>query len=217
MGNFEIGSRQPVRGHGVTGRVWLGPVVWLACLAPLLWLAWGLAQDRLGANPIEVFTRSTGEWALRLLLLTLAVTPLRRLTGWKWPQRLRRLLGLYAFFYATVHLVSYLWLDQFFDWGEIGRDILKRPFITAGMSAWLLLLPLALTSTRGMMRRLGGRWKRLHRLVYVVAVLAVLHFFWLVKLDVRPPLVYATLLAVLYLLRLRPVRWPGVQRRQENS
>ncbi len=201
--------------RGVNRFVWIRLAVWLACLAPLLWLAWGLARDRLGANPIEVFTRSTGEWALRLLLVTLAVTPLRRLTGWRWPQRLRRLLGLYAFFYATVHLASYLWLDQFFAWAEIGRDILKRPFITAGMSAWLLLLPLALTSTRGMMRRLGGRWKRLHRLVHVAAALAVLHFFWLVKLDVRPPLVYALLLGLLLLAR---VRWrPVAVGRQHDS
>ncbi|MFN2337871.1 MAG: sulfite oxidase heme-binding subunit YedZ, partial [Gammaproteobacteria bacterium] len=171
-------------------RPWLKPVLFAACLLPLaqwLWLGW---QQQLGANPIEYITHGTGDWTLRLLLLTLLMTPLKRGFGWGWPLRVRRMLGLFAFFYATLHLSTYLWLDQFFDWGEIGRDILERPFITLGMTGYVLLLPLALTSTQAMMKRLGRNWKKLHRLVYVVATLGVLHFWWLVKADVREPLLY---------------------------
>jgi sulfoxide reductase heme-binding subunit YedZ len=188
-----------VRHHGLRA---LKPLLFLACLLPLvywLWLGW---QERLGANPIEFITHGSGDWTLRLLLLTLLMTPLKRGFGWGWPLRVRRMLGLFAFFYATLHLFTYLWLDQFFDWGEIGRDILERPFITLGMTAYVLLLPLALTSTRGMMKRLGRRWKSLHRLVYAVATLGVLHFWWLVKADVREPLFYAALLVILLLARL---------------
>jgi sulfoxide reductase heme-binding subunit YedZ len=187
---------------------WIKPSVFLLCLLPLTWLAFALLTDRLGANPIEALTRETGEWALRLLLITLCMTPLRRATGQAWPLRIRRMLGLFAFFYACVHLSTYLWLDQFFDWGEIGRDILKRPFITVGMLAFTLLLPLAATSNRAMIRRLGRNWVRLHQLVYVIAALAVLHFWWMVKADVREPLVYAVLFLCLMLLR-----WPPLARR----
>jgi len=178
------------------------PAVFLLCLSPLLWLVYGLLSDALGANPIEVFTRSVGEWGLRFLLLTLAMTPLRRLLGQGWPLRYRRMLGLFSFFYVSVHLLSYLWLDQFFDWGEIFIDITKRPFITIGMSAFVLLVPLALTSNRYAIKRLGRRWKKLHRLVYVVAICAVLHYFWLVKADLFWPSVYAAILSLLFLLRL---------------
>ena len=168
------------------------------CLLPLAHYAFALWQDALGANPIEAFTRGLGDWALRFLLITLAVTPLRRATGWAWLVRLRRMLGLYAFFYASLHLVAYLWLDQFFDWAEIGRDILKRPFITVGMATFLLLAPLAATSTNAMIRRLGGRrWQSLHRLVYPAALLAVLHFTWMVKVDVREPALYGVIAAAL--------------------
>jgi sulfoxide reductase heme-binding subunit YedZ len=179
----------------------LRPALFLICLLPLaqwLWLGW---QQQLSANPIEYITHGTGDWTLRLLLLTLLMTPLKRGFGWSWPLRMRRMLGLFAFFYASLHLSTYLWLDQFFDWREIGLDILERPFITVGMLAYVLLLPLALTSTNTMMRRLGRNWKKLHRLVYVVATLGVLHFWWLVKADVREPLLYAALLGILFLAR----------------
>lgn len=173
------------------------PIVFVLCLLPLASLIWGLVTGRLGANPIEALTHGTGEWALRLLLVTLAMTPLARLGGRSWPMGLRRMLGLFAFFYAALHLMTYLWLDQFFRWGEIVTDVTDRPFIAAGMSAFFLLVPLAATSTRGMMRRLGRRWKPLHRLVYLSVALAVLHFVWLVKADQLRPLVYAAILAAL--------------------
>lgn len=166
----------------------------LAPAAVLFWRAW---HDGLGADPVAALTHGTGEWALRLLLLGLAMTPLRQLTKQSWPIRFRRLIGLYAFFYASLHLAVYLLLDLGSYWSQIGADILKRPFITVGFAAWLLLLPLALTSTQAMMRRLKKNWQRLHRLVYAIAVLAVLHFWWLVKSDIREPLAYAAVLAVL--------------------
>jgi sulfoxide reductase heme-binding subunit YedZ len=188
---------------GRTAFVWLWRGTWLACLLPLAWLAFGVYADRLGANPIEYLTRATGDWTLRLLLATLAVTPLRQLTGWHGLVRLRRMLGLYAFFYASLHLTTYLWLDQFFDWPEIVRDIAKRPFVTLGFAAFVLMLPLAATSTDAMMRRLGGRnWLRLHRTVYAVAVLGVAHYWWLVKKDLTEPVAYAALLGLLFALRL---------------
>lgn len=180
----------------------LKPALFIACLLPLAWmllLAW---QDALGANPIEEITHRTGDWTLRLLLMTLAVTPLRRLTGWSWVIRLRRMLGLFAFFYALLHLVTYLWLDQFFLWAEILHDVIKRPFITVGFAAFVILAALAATSTNAMMRRLGRRWTQLHRAVYVAAILGVLHFWWLVKADLREPAVYAAVLALLLGLRV---------------
>jgi sulfoxide reductase heme-binding subunit YedZ len=178
-------------------------LVFAASLAPLVYLSLGAWQGSLGANPIEAITRSTGVWTLRFLLITLAVTPLRRLTGWNDVVRLRRMLGLFAFFYGSLHLTTYVWLDQFFDWAAIAKDVVKRPFITAGFSAYVLLVPLAITSTAGMIRRLGGRnWRRLHRLAYVAAALGVVHYWWLVKLDTRPPRNYAVLLAGLLLVRL---------------
>ncbi len=162
----------------------LKPVVFIVCLLPLMVLGWQLYTDLLGANPIDEVADSTGEWALRFLLITLLATPLKRLFGWTWTIRIRRMLGLYAFFYASLHLFTYLWLDQFFDWGEIWLDILERPFITVGMFAFILLIPLVLTSNRFMVRRLGIKWKRLHQLAYVIPCLGVLHFWWLVKADV---------------------------------
>ncbi len=196
---------------------WLKTALFVACLFPLARLLVLGMTHGLGANPIEFITRSTGTWTLVGLLLTLAITPLRRLTGMNWLLRLRRMLGLYAFFYACLHLTTYLWLDQFFDAAAILRDIAKRPFITVGFSAWLLLLPLAVTSTNAMMKRLGRRWGLLHRAVYLIAPLAVVHYWWLVKKDVTQPALYATVLAVLlgYRLwnwarsRLRE-RWPAV-------
>ncbi|RCX33199.1 sulfoxide reductase heme-binding subunit YedZ [Thioalbus denitrificans] len=182
---------------------WLKPAVFALCLLPLALLAWRAVSGGLGANPIEAFIRHNGDWALRLLLLTLAVTPLRRLTGWTWPLRVRRMIGLFAFFYATLHLLGYVGLDQFFDWPAIGADILKRPYITIGMSAFALLVPLAATSTDAMLRRLGGRrWQRLHRLAYLAAGAGVLHFLWLVKADLREPLLYAAILLLLLGFRL---------------
>jgi sulfoxide reductase heme-binding subunit YedZ len=171
-------------------------------LWPLALLAHGAFTDTLGADPVAALTHGTGDWALRLLLLSLAMTPLRRLLGQPWPIRFRRLVGLYAFFYACLHLSIYLVLDLGGYWTQIFEDIAKRPYITVGFGAWLLLLPLALTSTRGWIRRLGRRWGQLHRLVYVAGGLAVLHFLWLVKSDLREPLVYAAVLALLLGLRL---------------
>lgn len=183
-------------------RPWLKPLVCLAALFPLARLFALALGPGLGANPVEFVTHSTGTWALVWLLATLAITPLTRLTGSGEFMRLRRMLGLFAFFYASLHLLTYLWWDQFFDWREIARDVVKRPFITAGATAYVLMLPLALTSTQGMMRRLGRRWQRLHRLVYAVAIAAVLHYLWLVKKDLTQPLVYTLVLAFLLAVRL---------------
>jgi sulfoxide reductase heme-binding subunit YedZ len=179
------------------------PLVFVAAIGPLAYLSLGAWQRTLGANPIETITRSTGLWTLRFMLITLAVTPLRRLTGWNGVISLRRMLGLFAFFYGSLHLLTYVWLDQFFDWAAIVKDVAKRPFITAGFSAYVLLVPLAITSTAGMIRRLGGRtWRRLHRLAYVTAALGVVHYWWLVKADIRPPRNYGLVLAALLLVRL---------------
>ncbi|MBC7204888.1 MAG: sulfoxide reductase heme-binding subunit YedZ [Methyloversatilis sp.] len=190
---------------------WIWRMLWAACLLPLVWLTVGGLRDALGANPIETITRATGDWTLRLLLLTLAVTPLRQLTGWHWLVRLRRTLGLYAFFYGCLHLATYVWLDQFFDWPGIVADIAKRPFVTLGFAAFVLMLPLAVTSTNGMIRRLGGRnWQRLHRAAYAVGVLGVAHYWWLVKKDLTEPIAYAFVLATLFALRL----WHGHRMRR---
>ena len=178
------------------------PAVFVLCLVPLIVLVIEAFAGDLGANPIETITHATGEWTLRLLLVTLAVTPLRRLSGWAWPLRLRRMLGLFTFFYALLHLLTYVWFDKFFMWGEMAHDIAKRPFITVGMAAFVLLVPLAATSTNAMMRRLGRRWKTLHRAVYVIGILGVVHYLWLVKADIRQPLIYAGLLALLLGFRL---------------
>jgi len=182
---------------------WVRRIACIAALVPLARLAVGAFAGTLGANPIEVITRATGEWTLILLLVTLAVTPARRLTGLNWLLRLRRMLGLTAFFYACLHLVTYLWLDQFFDLAAIVKDIVKRPFITAGFTAFLLLLPLAITSTDAMVRRLGGRrWLALHRLAYLATAIGVLHYWWLVKADVSEPFYYAVILALLLAARV---------------
>ncbi|GAA5161175.1 protein-methionine-sulfoxide reductase heme-binding subunit MsrQ [Viridibacterium curvum] len=173
-------------------------LLFVVCLIPVSLLAWRFWHDDLGANPIEYITRATGEWTLRFLLITLTVTPFRRFTNLNWVLRLRRMLGLYAFFYCCLHLTTYLWLDQFFDWRSIFADIMKRPFITIGFAAFVGMLPLAITSTNAMIKRLGGkRWLWLHRLVYPVAVAGVIHFWWLVKRDIREPLLYAVILGLL--------------------
>jgi sulfoxide reductase heme-binding subunit YedZ len=153
-------------------------------------------------NPVETVTRATGSWTLLFLLITLGVTPLRKIAGWHWLIKLRRMLGLFAFFYACLHFTTYLVLDQFFDLHEILKDIAKRPFITAGFTSFALLIPLALTSTNAMIRRLGNRWQKLHRLVYLTAVGGVIHFLWLVKADTRRPSLYGAALTLLLALRV---------------
>ena len=186
------------------GALLRNPRAWVAllCLLPLLRLVGLGFSGELGANPIEFITRSTGTWTLVGLLVTLSVTPLRRLTGRADLVRYRRMLGLFAFFYACLHFVTYVWLDQFFDPAAIARDIVKRPFITVGFTAFVLLLPLAMTSTHAMMRRLGRHWQQLHRLIYVIALLGVIHFMWLVKKDLTEPLIFGAMLALLLALRL---------------
>lgn len=171
--------------------------VFVLCLMPLAWLAYALLTNQLGANPIEVVTRRLGEWGLQLLLVTLCMTPLKDLLQQPWPIQLRRMLGLFSFFYLVLHLFSYLWLDQFFDWFEIWTDIKDRPFITVGMLSMLGLLALALTSNKWSQRKLKRNWRRLHFLVYPITILAVLHFFWLVKLDWLRPVIFAACLALL--------------------
>jgi len=161
-------------------------------------------RDELGANPIEKITHVTGFWTLTFLLITLAATPLRKLSGWNWPIRLRRMLGLFAFFYACLHFLSYLVLDQFFDWAAISKDILKRPYITIGFAAFVLLIPLTITSTSAWIRKLGGkRWRLLHSLIYPISIFGVIHFAWLVKKDLNQPLLFGTLLLLLLLARLK--------------
>lgn len=161
-------------------------------------------SNRLGANPVEFVTRSTGTWTLVFLCMTLAVTPLRRLSGWNSVQRFRRMLGLYSFFYGVLHLLTYVWFDQWFDPVEIARDIVKRPFVTVGFLAFVLMLPLALTSTQAAMRRLGRRWGQLHRLVYAVAIAAILHYWWHKggKNDYDAPLIYGAIIAALFAVRM---------------
>ena len=192
---------------------YLKPPLFALCLMPLAWYARGLQGDTLGANPIEAVTRGLGTWALNFLLITLSVTPLRKMSGWAWLIRLRRMLGLFTFFYAALHLTTYLWFDQFFDWWAIGKDILKRPFITIGMVSFLLLLPLAATSNNYSIRRLGGkRWRELHRAVYAIALLAVLHYAWMVKADLTQPLIYGALVTALLGLR---AYWLVLEKRRQ--
>lgn len=185
----------------------LKAAVWLVGLGPLFWMGVRFAADDLGANPIEAILLWAGRWTLILLLTGLSVTPVRRVTGWNQIIKVRRLLGLFAFFYASLHLLIYLGLDQGFAWTFILEDVVERPFITSGFAALLLLVPLALTSTKGWIRRLGKGWRRLHRLVYLAASLGVLHFYWKVKADTFWPLLSALFLAGLFLARLPWGRW----------
>ena len=184
-------------------------------LLPLLRLIALGFQDRLSANPIEFITRATGDWTLYFLCLTLAVTPLRRLTGLNALIRFRRMLGLFTFFYASLHFLTFIWFDHFFDLAEMTRDVLKRPFIAMGFSAFMLLVPLALTSNDFMLRKLGRRWSLLHRLIYLVAILAVLHFWWMRagKHNFAEPLVMGAVVAALLGLRLIWLRWDFLRRR----
>ena len=177
-------------------------IIFILCLLPLSWFIYGVFTEQLGANPIEVVTRGLGEWGLQFLLATLCMTPLKDLVKRPWPIQLRRMLGLFSFFYLVLHLSSYLWLDQFFDWAEIWIDIKKRPFITVGVLSLLGLVPLALTSNKWSQRKLGRKWRRLHFLIYPIAILAVVHFFMLVKLDLLCPSIFAAILALLLGYRL---------------
>jgi len=195
---------------------WIKVVLFLTCLVPLTWLLWKFfgATPRdmttwgigLGANPIEAITHETGDWTLRFLLITLAITPLRKLLQVPSLIKFRRMLGLFAFFYGCLHFTTYLWLDKFFNWHEMWADIAKRKFITIGFLAFILLIPLAITSTSGWIRRLGGkRWQALHRLIYASAIAGVIHYIWLVKADIRKPLIYGGILAIL--LGYRAIVW----------
>ena len=177
-------------------------LVFVLCLLPLANIVYDGLTGGLEAEPVKDITHRTGWWVLTLLMLTLSVTPLRRLTGWNQIVKVRKTLGNFAFFYACLHLLIYFGLDQAFSFAYIGEDIAKRPYITVGFTAWLLLVPLAVTSTKGWIRRLGKRWQTLHRLIYLCAALGVLHFYWLVKADTREPLLFAAILAVLLAFRL---------------
>jgi methionine sulfoxide reductase heme-binding subunit len=189
--------------------------IFLAALIPLLRLAWKALHGSLGANPIEVITHSTGDWTLIFVLATLSVTPLRRLTRQYWLIGIRRMVGLFAFFYGTLHFLTYIWLDKFFDIHEMIKDIVKRPFITVGFSAFVLMIPLAATSTAWSIRRLGGKnWQRLHRLIYLTGILGVVHYIWLVKADKRKPYEYGVMLTVLLLYRVAV--WWSEKRKQRG-
>jgi sulfoxide reductase heme-binding subunit YedZ len=190
--------------------------VLLLALLPLANLIMKGVLADLGANPIEKITHSTGYWTLTFLLITLTVTPLRKLLGWSWLMRLRRLLGLLAFFYASLHFLTYLVLDSFFDWASITKDIVKRPYITVGFLAFVLLIPLAITSSNKMMGKLGGkRWRLLHRLIYPIAIAGVLHYCWLVKKDLTKPLIFAALLTLLLAIRL--IYWAASLSKKRNK
>ena len=192
------------------GRIALKVGAWAVCLLPIAWLVQRALTGDLSANPISFVTNWLGDWTLRILLASLAMTPLRILFGWSWPISLRRLLGLFALFYAAMHFGVWLALDHFFDWPQMGADIVKRPYITVGMAALVLMIPLALTSTTGAIKRLGGKnWQRLHRLAYVIGVCAVLHYLWLAKKANPDPYYYA--LALIVLLAVRG--WGWVRRR----
>jgi len=176
--------------------------LFIVALIPLIRLIWLGINDDLTANPVEFIERSTGTWALAILLITLGMTPIRLLTGAVWQIQLRRMMGLFMFFYACLHFLTYLWLDQWFAWTDIAKDIAKHPYVLVGFSAFVLATPLAITSNKAMMQRLRERWKKLHQLVYIVAILGVVHFWWLVKKDIREPLIYAAVLAVLLGIRI---------------
>jgi sulfoxide reductase heme-binding subunit YedZ len=189
--------------HALLNSKWSKPVVFLLCVVPLAALGWRALHGELTANPIEFITHATGDWTLRFLIITLCVTPFRKILHLPELIRFRRMLGLFAFFYACLHFTTYIWLDKFFDLSEMWKDIAKRKYITVGFTAFLLLIPLAITSTAGWIRRLGGkRWQQLHRIIYLSAALGVIHYYWLVKSAVIRPLTYGAIVAVLLLWRL---------------
>jgi sulfoxide reductase heme-binding subunit YedZ len=180
----------------------LKPVVFLACLGPVALLTWNAFNGGLSPNPIDDITDTTGDWTLRFLLITLSITPFRRITGWNSLVRFRRMLGLFAYFHGFLHFTTYIWLDHYFDVRTMVEDVVKRPYITVGFTGFVLMLPLAVTSTKKWIGRLGGkRWQRVHRLIYVTATAGVVHYLWLVKLDIRRPLAYGAILAVLLAFR----------------
>ncbi|MGV3743479.1 MAG: sulfite oxidase heme-binding subunit YedZ [Burkholderiaceae bacterium] len=190
-------------------------LVFLLAMLPFVRLVVAIVNDDLGANPVEFITRNTGDWTLYFLCITLAVTPLRRLIQWQWLLRLRRMLGLFAFFYAALHFTAFLWFDHFFDLAEMWKDVVKRPFITVGFLAFVLLIPLAATSTNGMVKRLGAkRWQALHRAIYLIAPLGILHFWWMKagKNDFAEPILFGIIVAVLLLMR---VYWRFMQKRNQ--
>lgn len=189
----------------------------ILALLPLAWLVWLGVNDDLGANPVEFVIRSLGTWTLVGLLVTLSVTPIRLITGIKWPLQLRRMMGLFVFFYVCLHLLAYAGLDQWFDWNAIGKDIVKHPYILVGFSAFLLLIPLAATSNQAMIRKLRQHWQTLHRLVYLIAILGVTHYWWLVKKDIREPLIYALVLLVLLGIRIYYRRPASMGRMQPKA
>lgn len=197
------------------------PFVFLLCLSPIFWLIYGVFNGLLGANPIETILRDLGDWTLRFILLGLAISTVRRMMGWAWVMRYRRMIGLFAFFYAVMHLSVYIGVDHFFDWPTIWKDIVKRPYITIGMTCLLLLIPLAVTSPKVMVRKLGGaRWKKLHKLIYLISILGVIHFLLLVKADIREPMIYGAILAVLLgerLYRKMPTNSLGSRRIQPSK
>jgi sulfoxide reductase heme-binding subunit YedZ len=189
--------------HALLNSKWSKPVVFLICLVPLAALGWRALHGELTANPIEFITHATGDWTLRFLIITLCVTPFRKILHLPELIRFRRMLGLFAFFYACLHFTTYIWLDKFFDLSEMWKDIAKRKYITVGFTAFLLLIPLAITSTTGWIRSLGGKcWQQLHRLIYFSAALGVIHYYWLVKSAIIRPLTYGAVVAVLLLWRL---------------
>jgi len=195
----------------------LKPVTFIACLIPLGQLLYNAWTDNLSANPIEFITHFTGDWTLIFLLASLSVTPLRQISGWNELIKYRRMLGLFAFFYAVLHFATYMVLDHFFDFPAIVKDVMKRPYVTAGFTGFVLMIPLAITSTAGMIRRLGKRWQQLHRFVYVVGIAGVIHFYWLVKADIRRPVQYGAVLALLLGYRL-VVKWmPALRGRLAQS
>ncbi len=196
---------------------WIKRSLFVLALLPLARVIWLGFHDRLGANPIEFITRGSGDWTLYFLCMTLTITPLRRLTGQAWLLKLRRMLGLYCFFYACLHFTTFIWFDHFFDLTEMWTDVKKRPFITVGFTAFLLLWPLALTSTNAMVRRLGRRWQSLHRLVYLIAILAILHFWWMRagKNNFGEPIIFGSIIALLLGARL-VFRWQQARATARN-
>ncbi|HYL76945.1 MAG TPA: protein-methionine-sulfoxide reductase heme-binding subunit MsrQ [Bryobacteraceae bacterium] len=195
---------------------WAKPVVFLLCLLPLLLLGWGFYRQDLTANPIEYITHRTGDWIIRFLLITLSITPLRKLLNLPKLARFRRMLGLFAFFYGCLHLTTWIWLDKFFDLHEMWADVVKRRFITMGMTGFALMIPLAITSTAGWVRRLGfERWQKIHRMIYFSALAGVIHYYWLVKSDVRLPLMYGAILAIL--MGYRFGGWLADRRKQQHA
>lgn len=200
----------------ILGSKWTKVVIFPLCLVPLAILVWQGLHNDLTLNPVQYVEHTTGDWVLRFLVITLAITPFRKLLRLPQLIRFRRMMGLFAFFYLCLHFTTWLWLDRYFDWSQIRDDLTKRPFIMVGFAAFLLLIPLAITSTAGWIRRLGGkRWQLLHRLIYIAAVLGVIHFYWLVKSDVHKPLEYAFIVGVLLLWRIGS--WIAGRRQPSSS